>query len=540
MDIASKLCTRLGELRTARAVHEAHWSECYKFGAPERQQSFSGGDATQTRKSERAGLLDSTAAEAMQILVSSIISGTTPANAQWFKAVPDGVDDPAELTEGERWLEQVCAFLWRNIHAANFDNEAPDTVTDTACIGWGVLYIDIDRKDGGFVFENWPTGTCFIASTRADGRIDTIFREHEMAAIAMVNEYGESNCSEAVRRAASDKPDTKFKLIHAIMPRDSGKVGQIAKAKPFASYHIEIAGKSMLRESGYDEFPCAIPRWRKTPGSCYATGQMAVALPNAKTADKLMETTLQSADLAIGGMWAAKDDGILNPHTVKIGPRKVIVMNDPDSMKRLDTGVQWQVSEMLLDKLQGTIRKQLMADNFPPYGQPMTAAETYARQDLIRQMLGPMYGRFQAEFLIPLLERCFGLAFRTGVLGEPPEDLINQNVSFKFTSPLARAQQLEDVAAVEQFIAAVSQVSSIDQTILDNVNFDAAAQVIGRGRGVPAQVMRSNDEMQQMREERQAAQQQMQEQARAQQQEDAVGQAMLDSAVQQPAGSLPA
>lgn len=537
---AETLCKRLGELRTARAVHESHWSECYKYGAPERQQSFSGSDVTGQRKTQRAELYDSTAAEALQLLVSSIISGTVPANAQWFKAVPDGMDDPSDLTEGERWLDMACAFIWRNIHAANFDNESPDMVVDTTCIGWGVLYIDIDRTKGGYVFSSWPTGECFITSTRADGVVDTIFREYEMTAAAMVKEYGADNCSDSVKRAANDKPDTKFKLIHAIMPRPDGQPGNIAKAKPFASYHIEIANKKTLKESGYDEFPCAVPRWRKIPNSFYGVGQMAVALPNAKTANKLMETTLQSGELAIGGMWGAVDDGVLNPHTVKVGPRKVIVMNNPESLQRLDTGTQWQVSESLLDRVQNTIRKQLMADNFPPYGQPMTAAETYARQDLIRQMLGPTYGRFQAEFLVPMLERCFGLALRAGVLGQPPEDLINKNASFKFTSPLARAQQLEDVGAIERFAADMANLAQTDPTVLDNVNLDAAAQVLGRGLGVPAQVIRSADEVAKLREDKQAMQQQMQEQARAQQAEDAVGQAVLDKAVQQPAGGLPA
>lgn len=531
---ATQLCKRLGELKTARAVHESHWSDCYRFGAPERQQSFGGDDPRSKRQVERAELLDSTAAEAVQLLASSIVSGTTPANAQWFKAAPDGMDDAADLTDGERWLEQVCQFLWRNIHAGNFDNEAPDTVIDVTTIGHGVLYIDIDRTDGGFVFESWATGGCYLASTRADGRIDTIFREHDMTAIAIVNEYGEDNCNVAIQRAAIDSPDSKFKVLHAIMPRKTSKVGQLAKDKPFASYHVDISNKHMLKESGFDEFPCAAPRFRKLPNSCYGSGQMSVALPNARTANKLMETTLQSAELAVGGMWIAEDDGVLNPHTVKVGPRKIIVANSIDSMKQLDTGGRFEVSEMLLSKLQATIRKQLMADQLQPADGPaMTATEVHVRVELIRQQLGPLYGRFQTEFLIPILERCFGLALRAGVLGQPPEELQGTSLSFKFVSPLARSQKLEEVTAIERLIASVAQMAPVDQTVLDNINFDAAVQIAGNGLGVPASVMRSNAEIEQLRQDRTEAQAQQAEQARTQQQEDAAGQAMLDGAMKQ-------
>ena len=37
---ARQYCTRLNQLKAARAQYESHWAECYRFGAPERQQSF--------------------------------------------------------------------------------------------------------------------------------------------------------------------------------------------------------------------------------------------------------------------------------------------------------------------------------------------------------------------------------------------------------------------------------------------------------------------------------------------------------------------
>ena len=65
-----------------------------------------------------------------------------------------------------------------------------------------------------------------------------------------------------------------------------------------------------------------------------------------------------------------------------------------------------------------------MADQLPPIGtQQMTATEINTRVEIIRQQLGPLYGRLQSEFLMPLLDRCFGLALRSGVLPPPPREL---------------------------------------------------------------------------------------------------------------------
>lgn len=76
--------------------------------------------------------------------------------------------------------------------------------------------------------------------------------------------------------------------------------------------------------------------------------------------------------------------------------------------------------------------------------------------------------------------------------------------------------------ATEQYVASVGQMAAVDQTILDNVDFDAVAVLIGNGRGVPQTIMRTADEVQELRQARQKA---MQEQQQQQAQ-----QAMLDKA----------
>lgn len=534
MDLAARIIARLGQLKSERAPHENHWRECYKYGAPERQQGFNGELVHDTRKTERADLLDSTAAEALQLLVSSIVSGTTPASGLWFKSVPDGVDDSGETTEGEQWLSAVDRFIWRNIHASNFDSENFDSVTDSTTAGWSVLYTDIDRKDnGGFVFQNWPLSECYLASTRQDMRVDTVYREFEMTASALKSEYGEDKLPESLKQALKTSPDKKYKVIWAIEPRADYKEPQddrplLPKQMPFSSVHILSSERTILKESGYNEFPCAVPRFRRIAGSVYGVGQMSVALPDAKTANILMRETLQSAQLAVGGMWAAADDGVFNPYTFKIGPRKVVIVNDVDkSPKRIDDGTNFQVSDQLIDRLQSSIRKKLMADQLQAQNGPqMTATEVHVRVELIRQQLGPLYGRWLSEYLVPILERCFGLAYRDGVLGDPPEDLQGKELKYKFISPLARAQQLEEVTATERVIGSAMSMADANPEVLDNLDLDAAVQVIGNGLGVPSNILRTEAQKQQIREQRAQAQQ-----AQAQQEQQAVAAQQMTGAM---------
>jgi hypothetical protein len=189
----------------------------------------------------------------------------------------------------------------------------------------------------------------------------------------------------------------------------------------FASFNVEVSGKRIVRESGYHEFPVCVPRWMKIPGGSYGIGPVYDALPDCKELNETKRMEKAAQDLAISGMWIAEDDGVLNPRTVKVGPRRIIVANSTESMKPLLTGADFNVAFTAEERLQASIRKIMMADQLQPQDGPaMTATEVHVRVALIRQLLGPVYGRFQAEYLQPLVERCFGIAFRAGVFLPPP------------------------------------------------------------------------------------------------------------------------
>lgn len=176
-----------------------------------------------------------------------------------------------------------------------------------------------------------------------------------------------------------------------------------------------------------------------------------------------------------------------------------------------------------------------MADQLPPVGtQQMTATEIHTRVELIRQMLGPMYGRLQVEYLISILDRCFGLALRAGALGQPPQELWGRNLSFKFVSPFALAQRMAEVIATEQFVASVGQMAAVEPTILDNIDFDAVAVITGTGRGVPQTIMRTSDEVAQLRQARQKAK----EEQAAQQQQAAIMEKGADALAKNMGGTL--
>lgn len=107
---------------------------------------------------------------------------------------------------------------------------------------------------------------------------------------------------------------------------------------------------------------------------------------------------------------------------------------------------------------------------------------------------------------------------RSGVLPPAPEELMTvSRISFQFINPLAAAQKLEHVTAVQNLMMNVGQLAQLDPNILDNVNMDNITQIMGDGLGVPMTVLRTDDEVQQLRQAKQEKQQAMQQQMMMQQ-----------------------
>lgn len=519
---AKAIIRQLAAKKQQRSLHEPIWQECYDYSFPERGNGLNGSFLTpQDGQTKKNRILDDTAADSARVLSSGIVSGTTPASSLWF-----GLDAGQESDEENAWLDQAARILFENIHGANFDSAAFECGIDIVTAGWFVLYID-EAKGGGFNFEQWPLGQCYISASRLGGPVDTIFREVEMTVEQIVGEYGLDKVSAKVAESyRQEKYDEKVTVVQAIYPRRVHAVnGRMAKNLPFASVHVETATQHVLKESGYHEFPCAIPRWMLIAGTPYPTGPMSQALGSIRTINDIKALELANLDMATAGMWIAEDDGVLNPRSIKVGARKVIVANSVDSMKALTPGTNFDVSFTAEDRLQAAIRKILLADQLTPQDGPaMTATEVHARVNLIRQLLGPIYGRLQAEYLQPMITRCFGIAYRAGVLGVAPESLQDRAYSVKYLGPLARAQRLEDVTAMDRFETTLMQEAQADETVLDIYDFEAAGRQRSQYLGVPQSLIRSADDVDKLREARKKAQQgQQQQQMQQQVTADAMG-----------------
>ena len=157
----------------------------------------------------------------------------------------------------------------------------------------------------------------------------------------------------------------------------------------------------------------------------------------------------------------------------------------------------------------------------------MTATEVRARMELMQQILGPVVGRLQSELLNPLIGRVFMLMHRSNKFTPPPEIVMQYgpNLDIEYVSPLARAQRLEEVFAIERWYGQIAGMAQADPSIMDVVDFDKIGRLIAKRVGVPAEAMRSDEEVAQIQKQRQQQQQAMQQAMQQQQTMESAGQA---------------
>ena len=504
----AKLIKRLGQIKDKRTVIEDSWRQSFNLTYPLRGAGFetmgaaSGGATNQNAsvaQSRQAEILDTTGTDSVRILASALMAGLTPSNSRW-----PGFEVENESDEERRWLDDAADTIWQSVHASNYDAVGFDCMLDMAIAGMFPMFVE-EAEGGGYQFEQWPLANTYFACSKPGGIVDTVFNEFQLSAEQAVKSYGENMLSEKIREAATLKPDTMFSFVRCVYPR-SGANGKMPRNMPIASVHIEADSKKVVRESGYHEMPIGVPRWSPVPGSAYAFGPVFEALPDIKTLNTVVGYVLSNADLAIAGMWGAVDDGVLNPRTVRVGPRKIIIMAEKENMWPLQPATKFDIAVLEIDRLQRAIRKVLMADQLEPQqkaGTPPTATEIVVRVELIRQLLGPIYGRMQSEYLQWLVGRCFGIAFRAGVLGNPPRSLAEKVLTVKYFSPIARAQKAVDVTAMDRYeLSLMNQAAIRGEEVLDNYEWDAAARERAELLGVPAKLIPDEDVVKAAREKR--------------------------------------
>jgi hypothetical protein len=471
------ILARFDAAKKMRGPWESLWQDCYDYTLPQR-----GGFMHElTPGSKRAEkIYDATAMDAVDQLAASMLANLTPAWSQWFGLKPGPDLSDAEAQKLAPVLEKASKTIQDHFDRSNFSVEIHQCYLDLIVGGTASLSFE-EAAPGGFSafrFAAVPLSGAVFEENES-GYLEGVYRPVDLTAEQIVERYPAARLpSELLKKAARD-PHMKFKTLEAVIPDG---LAYIYKAMLIG----DLSAPVPLAEGKFAQSPFISFRWLKSPGEIYGRSPVMKTLPDIKTANKVVELVLKNASIAVTGIWQADDDGVLNPANIELVPGSIIPKAvGSQGLQPLEMPGKFDISQIMLEGLQGRIRHALLADKLAAIASPrMTATEVLERSAEMSLLLGATYGRLQAELLAPLIKRAFAILRRRGEV--PDISLDGRLVAVDYRSPLARSQGQRNV---QNTLSWINSVIAMGGEAVLAVDLAQAARFLGEALGVPGDLM---------------------------------------------------
>ena len=474
--------SRYQRAKQRRRCWESLWRECYTFALPQRGAGFGSEFRPGANPIER--LFDGTALDGVEQLGASLLAELTPPWSQWFGLVPGRDVGPVEHGAVAEALDRVTQTVQAHFDRSNFAVEIHQSFLDLVTVGSATLLLEEAPVGGLSAFRVSAVPMSEILfEAGPDGQIDGHFRERSLALDVLQARFPGSEPLKTGATACQGQHEQTVAVVEAVLPHDGGFAYVALRAD-------DPSRPTPLATGRFESSPFISFRWVKGAGEIYGRSPVMTALPDIKTANKVVELVLKNASIAVTGIWLADDDGVLNPANIKLVPGSIIPKAVGSSgLTPLQAPGRFDVSNLVLEDLRARIRHTLLVDRLGPVGGArMTATEVVARASEMTRLLGATYGRLQAELLTPLLTRAIAILRRRGEI--PDIGLDGRTVDLQYKSPLARTQARQDVQETLLWLETTAQMGAEAAGVVDQ---PATARWLGDRLGVPGHLMRDVD-----------------------------------------------
>ena len=510
-DLTKKLLSRFDRLSGQRQNWETHWQEVADYMLPRKA------DVTKRRSrgDKRMELIfDSSPLQALELLASSLHGMMTNPSTPWFtlKFKDQQVENE---DEAKIWLESATDAMYTAFNRSNFQQEIFELYHDLITFGTAAMFIEEDEEDL-IKFSTRHIDEVYIAENDK-GRIDTIYRRFKLSARAIVQKFGDKVSQDILTMEKKD-PYQEIEIIHAVYPRsDFDPNKKDKKNMPFESVYMEYKNKNELSVSGFKEFPFVVPRYLKASHEIYGRSPAMTALPDVKMLNEMSKTTIKAAQKQVDPPLLVPDDGFLLPVRTVPGGLNFYRSGTRDRIEPLNIGANNPLGLNMEEQRRNAIRgvfyvNQLMMQDGPQ----MTATEVIQRNEEKMRLLGPVLGRLQSELLQPLIDRVFNILLRNNQFAPPPESLSGVNIDIEYVSPLAKAQKSTELQSIIRAVEILGSLANV-APVFDYVNFDNLVKHVADIVGMPQKLLKSQGEVQEMRNQQAQQQQEQMQMQQAQQ-----------------------
>lgn len=535
---------RLQEMKNERDSWDPHFKELQDYFLTRRGRWIT--DSTTARGNKRnQKMVDPTPRFAARTLGAGMHAGSTNPASPWMLF---GTPDPEmmEIPNVARWLYKLENLVRTIFERSNLYSVLPPIYSEAGVFGTAPMLM-LEHPTKVIQFVPKTVGSYYLAKN-TDGVVDTMYCEYKMTTRQLVSDFGIDNVSSQVRdQYKLGRYNLYSDVLHTIEPNAGREYGvRNAKNMPFTSCYYEtkaaLQNNKPLRESGFEDNPIAAFLWETTEitdpyGSSCGMDALGCAKAlqvqlkqTAKAIDKLVDPPMVGApelknqpsslipgDVTYAGFTA-------NGSAPKFQPAYTIRPELQNMMVYTKDTRQLTEIAMYTDLFFAITRADPRNASVP---------EIDARKEEQILALGPVLQNQQA-FARSIVDRTVNIIIRNsqpvweGVMNfpinpnafiePPPQELAGIDLKIEFIGALAQAfksiaaGKIDRMAGYVGNLAASQAAAQQPVTAYDKFDVDQSIDEYALAIGVPPTVIKSDDDVAAIRDNR-AKQQQAQQMA---------------------------
>lgn len=520
--LKKQLLRRYAALKAERSSHIPNWQEITSFISPRTARYLT----VLTNKGAKAynSIINNCATIALRTFKSGMMAGASSPARPWFRITLE--EKLMKSSAVKAWLYDIETSMRGVLTKSNFYESLPLVYGALGAYGTGCQLIEEDDEEVIRAFP-LPIGS-YCLGMNSKNVVDTCYRDVPMTVGQMVEKFGINNVSIRAKNLFDNGNTEQWvEVVHAIEPnttRDHTKLD--AKDKPWRSVYFEVSGDGdkLLRESGYDEFPVQAPRWDVEAEDVYGYGCGDIALGDVKQ----LQLEERNKTIGIDKMTnpAMIADASLQMQRTSTLPGGITYIaglaTQQHAAFRKAVEVDLRINELKEDinAIEYRIKRAFYEDMmlmFATSDNPQqTAREVDERHQEKLLILGPFLERMNNQLYDPALARIYAIMNRRGMIPPPPPEISEFPLNVQYTSIMAQAQKLIGTASVERVVGFVGNLLSLGFTdAADKIDVDTTIEEYSSMHGTPPTMIRSEDAVKKIREERAKAAQAQQMMAAA-------------------------
>jgi hypothetical protein len=519
----------IADLKATRIPYEPLWREVDQYVAPGMLR-LQLSDANRGTRDDSL-IINSSADKAFETFQNGMISNVTNPSQPWIEIATDD-QDLSDYGPVAVFCEDVAREMLTITEDAGVYEDLKGVYGYGGKFANGCMWME-ENYERVIHTQPMAVGQWWIGNDEF-GDPNVFYRELRMTVRQVVEKFLDR------RKPDWDKVSVQVKelwdkgmygkpvdVAHLITPNDEYDERYVeASGKRFWSCYFEIGGErsdrdraKYLRESGYDEFPALHFKWDVFGDDIYGMNAPGITtLPDNK---ELQHWALKGAT-ALDNI---VDPAMMGPPGFKkkggFFPGSFHAMQDSDLQRGGVRPVRETPPQVLEAKNHELAIEKRLQDGWhmgvfryldPTNASARTATEIAARQQQnMLELVGTM-NRLNRGVLNPYTERLFNYMIRQGRIGPngipiPPE-LEGQKLKIRYVSQMAQAMRSINVTSIDRLLETAIRIANEGKNpqVWNKLNVYECMDASARSLGVPARVMRSDEEVAAMEaEQKQAA-----------------------------------